>query len=175
MVFDSFSYNRDEALSINPSANFIVFGDFNVHHKDWLTYSCGTDRPGKLCYNFSFSKDLTKMVNFPTRIPHSDSHNPDLLDLFLSSGTSVFSAMAFPPLGNSDHVLVSVSIDSPSNSQRDALFHLIAYEYSCADWAGLRDHLRDVPWKDIFKLGASAAASETCEWVWVGIDVYTLI
>ena len=34
------------------------------------------------------------------------------------------------------------------------------------------DHLRDVPWEDIFKLGASAAASEFCEWVQVGIDVY---
>ena len=29
-------------LSINPSAAF-VFGDFIVHHKDWLTYSGGTD------------------------------------------------------------------------------------------------------------------------------------
>ena len=27
-------------------------------------------------------------------------------------------------------------------------------------------------WEDIFKLGASAAASELCEWVWVGTDVY---
>ena len=43
---------------------------------------------------------------------------------------------------------------------------------SCADWNGLHDHLRDVPWEDIFKLGASAAASEFCEWVQVGIDVY---
>ena len=34
------------------------------------------------------------------------------------------------------------------------------------------DHLRDVPWEDIFKLGASAAASKFCEWVQVGIDVY---
>ena len=80
--------------------------------------------------------------------------------------------MASPPLGNSDHVAVSVSIDFPSNSQWDALFHCIAYDYSCADWDGLRDHLRDVPWEDIFKLGASAAASEFCEWVQVGIDVY---
>ena len=32
--------------------------------------------------------------------------------------------------------------------------------------------MRDVPWKDIFKLGASTAASEFCEWVQVGIDVY---
>ena len=79
--------------------------------------------------------------------------------------------MGFPPLGNSDHVVVSVFIDFPSNSQRDAPFHRIAYDYSRADWDGLRDHLRDVPWEDIFKLSASAAATEFCGWVQVGIDV----
>ena len=55
---------------------------------------------------------------------------------------------------------------------QDAPFHRVAYDYSRADWDGLRDHLRDVPWEDIFKLGASTAASEFCEWVQVGIDVY---
>ena len=30
-------------LSVNPSANIFVFGDFNAHHKDWLTYSSGTN------------------------------------------------------------------------------------------------------------------------------------
>ena len=77
----------------------------------------------------------------------------------------------FPPLGNSDHVVVSVSIDFPSNSQQDAPLHHIAYGYSCADLDGLCDHLRDAPWEDIFKLSASAAASEFCESVQVGIDV----
>ena len=42
-VFDSISSNIDEVLSINPSANVFVFGDFNVDHKEWLTYSGGTD------------------------------------------------------------------------------------------------------------------------------------
>ena len=37
MVFDSISSNIDEILSIDPSANVFVFGDFNTHHKDWLT------------------------------------------------------------------------------------------------------------------------------------------
>ena len=60
--------------------------------------------------------------------------------------------MAFPPLGNSDHIVVS--IDFSSNLQRDVPFHLIAYDNSRADWSGLRDPLRDVPWEDIFKLGA---------------------
>ena len=45
-VFDSISSHIDEVLLINPSANVFVFGDFNVHHKDWLSYSGGADRPG---------------------------------------------------------------------------------------------------------------------------------
>ena len=111
-------------------------------------------------YNFSISNDLTQMVNFLTQTPECDSHSPALLDLFLSSDASIFSTKAFPLYVYSDHVVVSVSIDFPSNLQRDAPFHCIAYEYSCADKDGLCDHLRYVPWEDIFKLGASAATSE---------------
>ena len=69
-VFDSISSNIDEALSTNPSASVFVSGDFNVHHKDWLTYSGGTDRAGELCYNFSVINNLKQptLLNFPTRI-----------------------------------------------------------------------------------------------------------
>ena len=42
-VFDSISCNIDEVFSINSSANVLFFGDFNVHHKDLLTYSGETD------------------------------------------------------------------------------------------------------------------------------------
>ena len=55
LVFYSVSYNIDEVLSVNQSANVFISGDFNVH----------LYRPGELCYNFSFY-DLTQMVNFPT-------------------------------------------------------------------------------------------------------------
>ena len=87
------------------------------------------------------SNDLTRMVNFPTRIPDCDSHSPALLDLFISSDASICSTMPFPPLGNSDHIVVSVSTDFPSKTQWDALFHCIAYDYSRAEWSGLRNHL----------------------------------
>ena len=50
--------------------------------------------------------------------------------------------MAFPPLGNSDHVV----------SKKNAPFHCIAYDYSHADWDSICDHLRDVPTEDIFNL-----------------------
>ena len=92
---------------------------------------------------FFISNDLTQVVNFHTQVPGCDSHSRALLDFFLSSDTSICSAMAFPPLGIPDHV-VSVSIVFPINSKQDALFHC-PYDYSDDDWYGLRDHLRDVP------------------------------
>ena len=71
------------------------------------------------------------MINFPTWVPDCDSHSPALLDLFLCSDTSICSTMAFPPLENSDHVIVPASIDFPTNSKDVASFHRIAYDYSC--------------------------------------------
>ena len=62
-AFDVFSSNIDEVLPINPSANVYVYGDFNVHHKDWLNYSSGPHRPGELCYKFYTSNELIQMVN----------------------------------------------------------------------------------------------------------------
>ena len=80
--------------------------------------------------------------------------------------------MTFPPFRNSDYVAVSISIDFLSNSKQDASFHGIAYNYYLAGWDGLLDHWRDLPWEDIFRLSASAAAREFCEWAQVGIGVY---
>ena len=96
------------------------------------------------CYNFSISNDLTQMIDFPTRIPDCDSHSPVLLDLFISSDTSICSTVAFPPLG----ILIKLSEFrmTLSNSQRDVLFHCIAYYYFRANSDGLCDHLRDVLW-----------------------------
>ena len=145
-IFYSISSNIDEVLSNNPSANVFFLRDFNVHHKDWLTFS---DRMILLRWLTFLLRSLT-------------------LDLFLCSDASICSTKAFLPLRNSDHAVVAVSIDFSSNSKRDALFHRIAYNYSCADWGGLCDNFRDVPWEGIFKLRASAAVSEFCEWVQFG-------
>ena len=80
---------------------------FNVHHKDWLTFSGGTDRPSELCCKFSISNDLTQVVNFPPRIPDCDSHSPALSDLFISSEASICSTMVFSILGNSGVMFLS--------------------------------------------------------------------
>ena len=47
--------------------------------------------------------------------------------------------------------------------------HCITCDYTCADWEGLCDHLRNVPWENSFKFDASG---EFCWLAQVGIDVY---
>ena len=106
----NFSMKFSINFLINPSANVFVFGDFNVHLQDCLTYSGVTDRPVELFYNKS-QITLLRWLTF-----------------FLGS------LMTFPSLENSDHFVVSVSIDFPINSKQDALFHLRAYDYSHAYW-----------------------------------------
>ena len=113
-VFNSIPFSIDEVLLSNPPANVFVFEKCNVHHKGCLYYSDGTDRPGELFHDFSVLIDLTQIVNFPTPMPDCDSHRLTLLFwIFFSSDTSVCSIMAFPPLGNSAHAVVSDSIDFP--------------------------------------------------------------
>ena len=46
-VIDAVSSNLDEVLLINAPANVFVFGDFNLYHDDFLTYSGGANRPGE--------------------------------------------------------------------------------------------------------------------------------
>ena len=83
--------------------------------------------------------------------------------------------MAFSPLGSSYHFVVSVYIDVSLYSQQDGLFPSIAYDYSCADWDGLHDHFRDVPWEDVFKLSAYAAVSEFCDLVQISHQNYQVM
>ena len=107
-VFYSIPSIIDEFLLINPSANVLVFGDFNVHHKDWLTYSV---KLLNMVNSVIISNDITQMINFPTHIPDCDSHSPAIFDLFLSSDASICSTMAFPV------IYVSVSNDFLPNSK----------------------------------------------------------
>ena len=150
--------------------NVFVFGNFNVIIRTGLPIMVELI---DLVNSYNFLSQMT-LIRWLTFLFASQTVILIVLLfwIYFFLDASICSTMAFPPFGNSNHVVVSVSIDFPTNSQQDAPFHRIAYDYSRADWDGLCDHLRDVPLEDIFKLGASAAASEFCEWIQVGIDVY---
>ena len=92
-VFDSISYNLDEVLSINPSANVFVFGDFKV-------LSSASDKAKLFAENFSLNSNLddsgVSLPVFPSRTNlklHNISVTPKMvrkvvmnLDLSKASG-----------------------------------------------------------------------------------------
>ena len=141
MGFDSFSSNKDEFLSINPSANVLSL--------ETLTFIIRTGLPvlveliDLMNSVIIFISQMT-LLRWLTFLLRSQTVILTVLLFWIYSDTSICSTMTFPPLRNSDHVVASVSIDFPSNLRRDAPFHCIGYDYSRADWDGPHEHLRGV-------------------------------
>ena len=96
------------------------------------------------------AQDLTQIVDFPSRISNRDDHQPYLLDLFLCFNPDSCTVASHPPLGKCDDTVVSIDVKFVVKSINEHPRHRTVYSYSKADWDGLRDHLRDVPWLDIF-------------------------
>jgi len=126
---DSISNSIDNVLLNHPTANIFVFGDFNVHNRDWLKFSTNTDAPGNYVFDFAVSHALTQVVDFPARIPDRNDQSPKLLDLFLTSDPENCTPSVLAPLGNSDHVVVSVSIKLPNSSKKESPTHRTSYNY----------------------------------------------
>ena len=101
-AFDYISSNIAEVLSINPSANVFDIREFvmSIIRTGSPILVELTDLVNSLII-FFVGINLIQMIHFPTRMLDSDFHSPALLDLF---------TMTFPPLGNSDHVVVLLSI-----------------------------------------------------------------
>ena len=83
--------------------------------------------------------------------------------------------MTFPPFLNSDHVAISVFIDFLF-AQVDAPFHYTTFNCSLADCSSFHNQISNVPWKDIFKLGAFVVVVEICgRCIQIGLNVYMYI
>ena len=140
-VLDNISNSIDRAITLHPSANIFVCGDFNVHHKDWLPNHTKTDESGRQAHSFAISHDFSQLVDFITRIPDNDKHKPSTLDLFLTSKADICKVSPAPPFGTSDHVLISVDISVNSPNSHDAPIHRTLYSYDRGDWDSFRDFI----------------------------------
>jgi len=88
-------------------------------------------------------------VDFPTRFPDNDAHFPSLLDLYLISDPGSCKASREPPLGNSDHAVVSITLQLKSCQATDHPIHQTSYNYQLADWDSFHNFLRDASWPEI--------------------------
>lgn len=76
--FDYLSDKVDHLVQTYPSSEVILLGDFNVHNSNWLKYSKGPDAGGRAAENFAISRNLTQLIDVPTRIPDIPLIQPTL-------------------------------------------------------------------------------------------------
>lgn len=171
-IFTALSDKIDTLLQEYPSAEVAVFGDFNVHNVDWLVHSRTTDLSGQAAEDFAASHNLSQIVSCPTRVPDRDGDTGYLLDLFLTSNPDSFSHKVTSPLGTSDHCVVSVTCKH-AFSTPSAPFHRTVYQFTKADWCGLRSFLSQVQAENLI-LGENVhkSAQELTEWLQVGMLTY---
>ena len=120
-VLDSISCSIDQALQSNPSANIMICGNFNVHHKQWLIHSRTTDVPGTLSYDFALSlMTLSKLSQDQLVFLISQMIRHICLTSFFDPDQ--WSAEVLAPLGTSDHAVVSVKVSCSVCAQALPLF-----------------------------------------------------
>ena len=110
-VFYSISSNIDEVLLIKPSANAFVFRNLTSIIRTGLPILLELIDLVNSVIIFLSQMTLLRWLIFLFG-SQTVMLIVLLLDVFLSSDASICCTMAFPPLRNSDHVVVSVSIDS---------------------------------------------------------------
>ena len=172
VIFDQIGQAIDSILSENPYADIHICGDFNVHHSEWLIHSNKTTPEGRYCHDFAVAYDLTQTVTKPTRVPDATGQYANLLDLFLTSCPERCSTSVLSPLGSSDHCVVSVKVDTKSDTSTDVPFHRTVFRYSKADWDSFRSFMADAPLSHIFNQDADKAACLTSEWIIAGMEAF---
>ncbi|KAL0883669.1 hypothetical protein ABMA27_015794 [Loxostege sticticalis] len=147
-LFEHLSEMADEAQRRYPTAQLVLLGDFNAHHKEWLFPFMKTDHAGREARKFALSLNLTQLVQVATRVPDVDGHTANCLDLLLTTDPEKHSISVTSPLGSSDHSVVkSVSVfsppvDCPVGTRR-------VWRYKSADWDEMRHFFSSYPWRQV--------------------------
>ena len=96
----------DDLEQFSTTPHCLILGDFNSPLIDWTTNTCtGADQFTRELFSTLIELFLHQHVNVPTRLSANCSN---ILDYILSSAeTNVHALQTLPPIGKSDHVVLS--------------------------------------------------------------------
>ena len=80
---------------------------------------------------FLISHDLNQILNFPPYIFECNFQIPASLGLYVASDPTFVLHRMYHPMGNSDPVVDSTSINSSLSLKENAVFHCKALSYCC--------------------------------------------
>lgn len=138
----------DILLQQLPSAELVILGDFNAHHKEWLS-SRITDHAGRVVLDFALANNLTQLITEPTRIPQDPGDHASTLDLLLTPSPNDYVVSVEAPLGTSDHCLIRSRVRIMHHNRSRPTGHRRVWHFGSADWDGLREFFASYPWRQL--------------------------
>ena len=128
------------------SPRLCVFGDFNLPLFNWDMFVYPDNFLYRSAAEFVCNHGLTQLVDMPTR-------GSNILDLVLCSDVlSCDSVCLLPPMGTSDHAVVSFGLRVSLQHQMPcySTSHPTRPNYAKADWSSICCFLSTVNWSDVF-------------------------
>ena len=128
------------------SPRLCVFGDFNLPLFNWDMFIYPENFLYRTAAEFVCNHGLTQLVDMPTR-------GNNILDLVLCSDVlSCDSECLLPPMGTSDHAVVSFSLCVSLQHQTScsSTNNLTRPNYAKADWSSICCFLSTINWSNVF-------------------------
>ena len=156
--FEYLTTSHETVTTSHPNSEILYLGDFNVHNTEWLG-SSHTDIGGEEAETFSILNDLDQLINEPTHIPDRPYQFLNTLDLCFTTSSHLYNYTSFPPIGNSDHNLLSLNFNTvpPTNSPCPTRTF---WHFNRADWGALRRFYTNYTWSDCFLSGDASTSAE---------------
>jgi hypothetical protein len=160
-IFDHLIHHHQQLQQNFPNAERIIMGDFNCHNSMWLN-SNTTDQCGVEAENLAAHLNMQQLVTDPTRFS-ANLLTSNILDLLYVNDPALHYATTSPPLGSSDHSVISSTMTWCSGRKPAPSQPRLAYNYEKADWTQMKKHFRRINWKMLLvphKTSESAVAFE---------------
>jgi len=151
VCLEDLSERMNSLIVAFPKSEIILAGDFNAHNMSWLKFSSGDTEKGLELEFFASNFNLTQLVSEPTRIPHADNQNRNLLDLFLTTCPEKYNVVVLAPLGSSDHCVVTASFQCSNPSVDTPPPKRTIWQYKNAKWDELNHFLKSFDWSICFR------------------------
>ena len=140
-VFDCLVSSIAQIQQADGRSSFVVAGDFNCHHENWLG-SRTTDCHGRAALDFVSVLSLTQLVHEST---HQDG---GVLDLVMTDVPELTCVKVNSPIGRSDHSHLSIYL-SLRQSVPDVNIRQDVYLKTRVNWVSVADAIASAPWSEI--------------------------
>ena len=143
-IFDCLLDSMFEIQGADRKASFIFVGDLNVHHQNWLVSVSNTDSAGIAALDFANLSGCDQLVQ------ESTHRSGNCLDLLLTDVPQVVDVKVKPPLGTSDHCIVSFNLKLTFQIP-DIRFERRVYLKERTDWCAVLRDVQSIRWGSIFR------------------------